>query len=200
MKGQEMNLDDLTIRHAEKYKEENKGLHVDTIYLAIQEDDNIICSKDPFIMGNAKHGFLVQGFSKWADPITYDEIVVEYISEDGARSLNKDFNVYVKRYAYTRGHKLFLTSDGICYECCPSWNNTESVRESFQSVWSLYNELKKVETMSERITVFRLYEKDEKIFQQKKEIDNFSYANALLEKERDMYKGLLDDIKELLLK
>lgn len=74
----------------------------------------------------------------------------------------------------------------------------KSIRESFQSVWNLYTELKKVDTPKERTVIVELYKKDEKILQQKKEIANFSYANALLERERDMYKGLLDDIKDLL--
>ncbi len=45
----------------------------------------------------------------------------------------------------------------------------------------------------------KMYQQDEKILQQEKEIEGFKFANALLEKERDMYKGLLDDIKKLLL-
>jgi hypothetical protein len=92
------------------------------------------------------------------------------------------------------------SSDGIAYDCSPSWNNLASIQDCFQSVWNLYNELKNIETQKERTTIVELYKKDETILQQKKEIANFSYANALLEKERDMYKGLLDDIKELLLK
>jgi hypothetical protein len=108
--------------------------------------------------------------------------------------------VLVIQYAYERTPKLYLTSDGVCYTCCPSWGNTASIIESFRSIWNLYNELKSVKTREERTTIVQLYKNDEKIFQQKKEIANFSYANALLEKERDMYKGLLDDIKELLLK
>ncbi len=46
--------------------------------------------------------------------------------------------------------------------------------------------------------ISHMYQQDEKILQQEEVIEGFKFANALLEKERDMYKSLLDDIKKLL--
>ena len=46
--------------------------------------------------------------------------------------------------------------------------------------------------------ISHMYQQDEKILQQEETIEGFKFTNALLEKERDMYKGLLDDIKKLL--
>lgn len=202
-----MNLVDLAIRRVGHYKEEWKGNYVNTTYIAIDESNHIKGSLDPSVLGNAKRCILLHERSEVDFYTGHPNYTffrdVDYVNEDGEvfkECLDKDFKLYVIQYAYEHTPKLYLTSDGICYTCCPSWRNTASIVESFRSVWNLYNELKSVETKDERATIVRLYKNDEKILQQKKEIVNFSYANALLEKERDMYKGLLDDIKGLLLK
>lgn len=187
-----------------EYEENHKG-YEGTTFLAIQEENQLLCSIDPSVLETANRCILVHK-SSTVDFYTghpnytfyYD---VEHINENGEvfnESIDKDFKLYAMRYAYERDHTLYLTSDGVCYTCCPLWMYTASIRESFQSVWNLYTELKKVDTPKERTVIVELYKKDEKILQQKKEIANFSYANALLERERDMYKGLLDDIKDLL--
>ena len=40
-----------------------------------------------------------------------------------------------------------------------------------------------------------LFQKDEKIIELEKQIEDFKFTNHLLEKERDQYKELLDEIK-----
>ena len=199
-----MNLVDIAIRYVEQNKKKyaDPGRHYkDTTYVAIQEDNHVSCSIYPIVLENAKHCFLVHRRSELAERRYYDWFDVEYINEYGEvyeESIDKDFNLFVRHLESYRYQVLHLTSGGVDYKCWPSWGNTASIQYCFQSVWNLYNELKKTETRKERSIIVQLYEKDEKILQQKKEIANFSYANALLEKERDMYKGLLDDIKKLL--
>ena len=203
-----MELLDLAIRQAklnkEKYSEPHEK-YVDTTYIAIQEDNHVVCSIDPIVLENAKLCILVHRRSILAETNYYDWFDVEYINGNGEppfkESIDKEFRLYVRPRETYRNQILHLvSSDGIDYECCPFWNNTASIKDCFQSMWNLYNELKKASCTKERTIIVRLYEQDEKILQQKKEIANFSYANALLEKERDMYKGLLDEIKNLLTK
>ena len=202
---EKMNIVDLAIQQSklnkEKYSEPHEK-YVDTTYIAIKEDDYVMCSIYPSVLENAKQGILVHKRSKLADRNYYDWFDVEYIDENEEpfyNCLDKYFILWVWPDGPYRNQKLRLnSSDGIHYGWFPSWNNLASIKDCFQSMWNLYNELKNACT-KERATIVRLYEQDEKILQQKKEIANFSYANALLEKERDMYKGLLDDIKKLLL-
>ena len=203
-----MELLDLAIRQAklnkEKYSEPHEK-YVDTTYIAIQKDNHVVCSIDPIVLEDAKQCILVHRRSKLAETNFYDWFDVEYINGNGEppfkESIDKEFRLYVRPRETYRNQILHLvSSDGIDYECCPFWNNTASIKDCFQSMWNLYNELKKASCTKERAIIVRLYEQDEKILQQKKEIANFSYANALLEKERDMYKGLLDEIKNLLTK
>lgn len=65
-------------------------------------------------------------------------------------------------------------------------------------MWHLYVRLKDAKTTEERMLISHMYQQDEKILQQEEAIEGFKFTNALLERERDMYKGLLDDIKDLL--
>ena len=205
-----MELLDLAIRQAKLNKEKNNrdfSYYEKTIYIAIQEGNNVKCLTDPCALENAKQCILVHmgrhsvydyGYKGW-----FNWIDVEYINEHGdpfEESLDKEFRLFVENhYSYDRTLNP-KSSDGIWYYCLPSWDNVANIQYNFQSVWNLYHELKKAETQKERSIIVQLYKKDEKILQQKKEIANFSYANALLEKERDMYKGLLDEIKNLLTK
>ena len=195
-----MNLPDLAIRRVGHYKEEWKGHYVNTTYIAIDESNHIKGSLDPSVVGSAKRCILLHercevDFYTGHPNYTFFRDV-DFVNEDGEvfkECIDKDFRLYV---VYVDQYPtLHLTSYGVWYTCCPSWGVTASIVESFRSVWNLYNELKSVETKYERATIVELYKKDETILQQKKEIANFSYTNALLEKERDMYKGLLDEIK-----
>ena len=42
-----------------------------------------------------------------------------------------------------------------------------------------------------------LIRKDEKILELEKEVEDFTFTNQLLKQERDQYKELLDEIKEM---
>lgn len=205
-----MNIADLAKQQAELNIRKHRGdftNYFETIYIAIREGNHVVCSKHPIVLENAKNCILVHkrscsicDYGVWVG--WYDYYDVEYISETGdplEECIDKYYRLFVRQNKYNEERKLVLkSSDGFVYECSPSWNNMASIQDCFQSVWNLYNELKKVETAKERATIVELYKKDETILNQKKEIANFSYANALLEKERDMYKGLLDDIKQLI--
>lgn len=205
-----MNLIDKAIQHIKHIKEEYKENHLGyegTSFLSIQEDNHLLCSIDPNILEMGKQCILVHKSSTvdfyTGHPNYTFSYHVEFINDNGEilkECLDNEFRLYALCYAYSRSNMLYLTSEGCCYTCCPSWGNTASIKKCFQSVWILYNELKNAETPKEKATIVELYKKDETILQQKKEIANISYTNALLEKERDMYKGLLDDIKGLLLK
>lgn len=207
-----MDIVDLAIRRAElsKWKYNSSvSLYRGTTFIGIQENDRVICSSDPNVLEHAKSCFVIHKRSELAQTNYYDWFDVEYINENGEtleNRIDEEFSLSVHPYGSYNNQCLFLSSElRSYYECHPSWNNPASIKDCLQSVWNLYNELKKAETTEERSVISKLYNKDkeilqqkEKILQQKKEIANFSYANALLEKERDMYKGLLDDIKKLL--
>ena len=56
---------------------------------------------------------------------------------------------------------------------------------------------KKMETDKEIELTARLFRSDEKILEMERKIASHELANQLLEQERDQYKSLLDEIKEM---
>lgn len=203
-----MNIVDSAIQRVEQTKEkyDKMAYHTynGTTYVAIQDGERVLCSIDHSVLENAKQCFLLHkntnvqyyygGYKEY-----FINYTLEYINEYGEISNgNLDDGLCVS-VSVIDGEWLYLKcSSGVIYQCKMSFINTASIRDGFQSIWNLYNELKKVETPKEMAIIVELYKKDETILQQKREIANFSYANALLENERDMYKGLLDDIRNII--
>lgn len=64
-------------------------------------------------------------------------------------------------------------------------------------VWKLYSMTKKMETDKEIELTARLFRSDEKILEMERKIASHEFTNLLLEQERDQYKSLLDEIKEM---
>ena len=52
-------------------------------------------------------------------------------------------------------------------------------------------------SVSEMMLVVDAFEKDERILELERQIEDFKFTNNLLERERDQYKDMLDEIKEL---
>jgi hypothetical protein len=65
-------------------------------------------------------------------------------------------------------------------------------------VWELYTKIKDIPLESERKLIISLYYKDEHVLNLEKQIEDFKFTNHLLEKERDQYKDMLNEIKDLL--
>jgi hypothetical protein len=53
-------------------------------------------------------------------------------------------------------------------------------------------------SVSEMMLVVDAFEKEERILELEGQIEDFKFTNNLLERERDQYKDMLDEIKELL--
>ena len=64
-------------------------------------------------------------------------------------------------------------------------------------MWELYTRLKEVSLSKEIELISDLFRKDEQVLTLEKEIEDFKFSNNLLKQERDQYKELLDEIKEI---
>jgi hypothetical protein len=64
-------------------------------------------------------------------------------------------------------------------------------------VWEIYSRLKDFSTEKEINLTAELIRKDEKILELEKQVEDFTFTNQLLKQERDQYKELLDEIKEM---
>lgn len=69
---------------------------------------------------------------------------------------------------------------------------------SVEKVWKLYSRVKDLDSLAKIQLVAELFEKDEKILELEKQIEDFRFTKYLLEQERNQYKGLLDEIQQLI--
>ena len=171
----------------------------DTTYIAIFEDNQILDSTKPSILIGASQCIIIH---HWVEKITneFDRFDFEFISKDGGvhhNCIDDDFLLHVVWINNWSNLKLRLSTNAhhVYYEFPLK---SMSVVTGIKKMWHLYKRLKEAKTMEERMLIAKMYQQDEKILQQEKEIDGFKFVNALIEKDRDMYKGILDDIKQLL--
>ena len=78
-----------------------------------------------------------------------------------------------------------------CY--CPFETN-------LQRLWDAYGRFRKAKSDAEIELLDELIEKDEKILDLMREVEGFKFSNYILEKERNQYKKLLNEIKEMVKK
>ena len=166
-----------------------------TEFFAITEDNQVLYSTTPHILKNAVqaimvHKYLYQYFQYW-NP-NYD---IEYIDEMGRA--NGGFLGEGHRLSIVTGNRPFLLmkftfNNEVLYEAYV--NN----RVMVPLIWKLFNQVKQVDTLSEKKLITELLKKDQTISDLEEKVQDFSFANYLLEQERNQYKGLLDEIKQLI--
>ena len=175
-----------------------KMYYKDTSYIAILADDQLRYSTKHSILDGATRCLLIHHYVKKIRN-EYDGYYLEFIDKDGTVNLNRlddDFKLCVVWVNNWSDLKLrLITNDNRIY--CELPLKPMPVFLAVEKMWNLYIRLKEVKSIEERLLISQMYQKDEKILQQENEIEGFKFTNALLEKERDMYKGLLEDIKQL---
>jgi len=166
-----------------------------TEFFAITKGNKVLYSTTPHILKNALQAILVHKhfyqYSQFWNP-DYD---VEYIDEMGCANgafLGDGHSLYVITENRPTLKMKFTFNNEVLYECYI--NN----RVQVPFIWKLFNRVKQVETLSEKKLITELFKKDQTILELEKKVDDFSFANHLLEQERDQYKELLDEIKQLI--
>ncbi len=186
---------ELATYSTEKYKEthnRNDVRYIHTLYVAIDEDNNVKCSKTPHILKGAVQCLLIhhnQIWSEKADWYSLDD--VEYIDKEGCvleRNLGGKFDIQTSASASV----MTLSYNGQeLYSCYAPWE------DNIGKIWNLYCEVKDLKSTNEIKLVASLFKKNETILELKKEIENFKFTEYLLEQERNQYKRMLDEIKEM---
>ena len=64
-------------------------------------------------------------------------------------------------------------------------------------VWQLYSRVWGIESANEIRLIAELFKKNEKILELEKEIEDFRFSNRLLEQEREQYRDLLNEIRQI---
>lgn len=186
---------ELATYSTERYKEShnhNDARYIYTLYVAIDENNNVKYSKTPHILKEAVQCLLIhhkQIKSEKVNWYSWDD--VEYIDKEGCvleRNLGNKFDLQT----YASASVMALSYNGQeLYSCYTPWE------DNIGKIWSLYCEVKDLESSNEIRLVASLFRKDENILELKKEIENYKFTEHLLEQERVQYKELLDEIKRM---
>ena len=168
-----------------------------TLFVAIMDDNSISVSATPHILSNAKKCILIHERLSLAISNWYSWYVVQFINENGevlVGRLDNDFELCTVACGGYDNQWLDLRADHRTYYSCKApWKEND-----IKSIWDLYVRLKQATTECERNLIASLFKKDQTILELEKANQNFEYKTQLLENEKKLYKGILDDIKNLL--
>ena len=168
-----------------------------TLFVSIMDDNSISVSATPHILSNAKKCILIHERLSLAISNWYSWYVVQFINENGevlVGRLDNDFELCTVACGGYDNQWLELRADHRTYYSCKApWKEND-----IKSIWDLYVRLKQATTECERNLIASLFKKDQTILELEKANQNFEYKTQLLENEKKLYKGILDDIKNLL--
>ena len=181
-----------------RYKESHNtssNSYAGSLYVAILEDNQVLCSRTPHILKNATKCILVHQRSELAVSNYYFWYNVEFIDENGCvfdGNLGNGFKLDVSAWGQFSNQMMsLLYNQSSLYWCRPPFE------DHISKVWEIYSRLKDFSTEKEINLTAELIRKDEKILELEKEVEDFTFTNQLLKQERDQYKELLDEIKEM---
>ena len=181
------------------FKEEHNSSsnhYVRTLYASISEDNQVKCSITPHVLEMASKCILVHEHSELAVSNFYRWYKVQYIDENGCvfdGNLGGGYTLKVYPYgSYSNMWMGFRLNNTELYSCEPPFE------DKMAKIWALYLKLKDIKSEKEVKLLADLFRKDERIFELEKEVDGFKYEKHLLELERDQYRDMLDEIKEVL--
>lgn len=174
-----------------------KDKYRNTLFVAIKDDNSISVSATPHILSNASKCLMIHERLSLAISNWYSWYVVQFINENGevlVGRLDNDFELCTVACGGYDNQWLELRADHRTYYSCKApWKEND-----IKSIWDLYVRLKQATTECERNLIASLFKKDQTILELEKVNQNFEYQTQLLENEKKLYKGILEDIKNLL--
>ena len=170
--------------------------YVKTLFFAINEKNEILCSSSPHVLQYASQCILIHVESRKGQTIWHSFFQLEYIDVNGCvrdSNLDDGFTLNISWSGNWDKQRLYLDYNGTTM-----YSNQGPWEVQIPIAWNLYQNLMQAKTETERRLILYLFEKDQSILQLKKEVADFQFYNHLLQQQRDQYKGLLDEIKQLI--
>lgn len=182
-------------RFRDSHESENRK-YVDTMYVAIFEDDSIQFSYTPHILSEAHKAILIHRYSERAVTNWYWWYNVECIDSNGAVSGNLDerFSIGTVAYGSYSNQKLRLKMED---EELDNFSLPVDNHKRIHELWDLYLGARKCDTLAEARLLAKLnkaYSDNEAL---KDEIKELQYSEAFIKKQMREYETLLDEIKSL---
>jgi hypothetical protein len=169
--------------------------YVKTLFVAITNEGDVIVSTTPHILRKAEQCILIHERSTLAYKYHYLWYHVEFINKDGVvydQRLDGKFTLSIVPFNGLDNQVMSLKYDNnTIYSCKEPWEI------NIIKVWNLYSRVKDLKSLEEIKLIVNLFQKDDKILELEKEIEDFKFTKHLLEQERNQYKSLLDEIKQI---
>lgn len=190
---------DCTIKFKNEINDKGGSLrYKDTLYASIDKNNELLISETPDILKEEGvcqcimiHRHERKEVSNW-----YSWYTVQFIDMDSrvlTDKLDERFKLHVNYVNHFWNQWMYLIFDGKCIFSL-KWPN----KDKLQDVWNLYLKCKECKTEREVQLLGDLAKKDMSIFSLTSEVANLNYTAELLKQERDQYKSLLDEIKNLI--
>lgn len=194
----EIDFMELAIYCQNRFKEEHNSSedrYVKTLFVAITIEGDVLTSTTPHVLRNAVQCILIHERSKLAWSNYYSWYHVEFINNNGVvfdKCLDENFKLYIGAYNGYANQTMWLKHEETeLYSCNEPWE------KHIAKVWKLYLRVKDIKSTKEIKLIADLFKKDEKILELEKQVENFKLTNYFLEQERNQYKSLLDNIKQI---
>lgn len=181
-----------------RFKELNtspRERYVGTLYVAILEDYQLKCSTTPHVLKDAVKCIMIHEGSALAETLWHPYGLLEFIDSEGCvhdSNLGNDFNLTISRWEYDYLKINLSYKDNRLYMCGKPFD------KNIFKIWNLYTTIMNMTSVSEMRLIVDAFEKDERIVELKGQIEDVKFTNNLLERERDQYKDMLDEIKDLI--
>ena len=166
-----------------------------TQFVCISKDNIVKCSMTPHILLDAYQFILMHKMRDYND--TWYEF--EFINEEGCVKAADLDDIFFLSSERTRRDKPII----FLREHCVNEVGVDQYHRYYSSddickIWEIYSQIKDISSRSERKLIVEMFKNNEKIIDLEKQIEDFSFTIHLLEQERDQYKDMLDEIKDLI--
>jgi hypothetical protein len=171
-------------------------IYLGTLFVAIQDDDRVFCSKTWHILEYATKCILIHSYTKKAVTNWYKWFFLEYIDENGSITngfLGNGFRLFTDWGRAWSDQRIILEHDNLQIYSLPA-----PFEDKMQKIWNLFLKVREAESNAEIKLLSEIIWKDDKILEQENEIASLNFTNKLLEKQKEQYEHLLGEIKELI--
>ena len=180
--------------------------YVKTFYVAVDDTNHIKLGMTPDTLIGAHRCLLIHEWKEKAVSIWYDTYKVHYIDESGVCSdgiIDKDYRIGIEPSRFNVPSKMFLYRKKTCVFSSDADLSGRS-HYSFgwepilSDVWNLYLKCKQeCHTEKEALMLRDIVNMTNSNRILKERLSEAEYEKMVAQKERDVYKQMLDEIKEL---
>lgn len=171
------------------------------LYISLLENGSIQTSTRPNVLNKGKECIIILTHSDLAVTNYYRWYVIKHIDENG--NVHNGYNsngwhIEISPWGQYSNQVISLSKDNqnLFSEHQGPWENPWD--EPFHRLWDFFLLVNKCSSMNEVELIAENYELKEKISKQDEEICGLDFVRKKLEMERNNYRALLKEIKEII--